>query len=248
MLSVLEATMRPSSSESGDPEELEARLGIVFGNKKLLRAAFVHSSYVHEHPEEELESNERLEFLGDAVLSLVVTELLYNRGRGLSEGQLTRARASLVSTPALAARARALGLGAYLCLGRGEEVAGGRDKPSLLEDAMEALIGAAYLDGGLRKARKLVKNLLGDLIEEALQGGWRRDWKSEVQEWAQKQGLEPRYESRRAGGPDHAPFFETALYLGGVLWGKGRGKSKKEAEQEAAKEALLKLTGGGTRK
>ena len=240
--------MRPSSSESGGVEELEARLGVVFGNKRLLQAAFVHSSYVHEHPEEELESNERLEFLGDAVLSLVVTELLYNKGRNLSEGQLTRARASLVSTPALAARARALGLGAYLRLGRGEEAAGGREKPSLLEDALEALIGAAYLDGGLRKARRLVKVILGDLLQKALQGGWRRDWKSEVQEWAQRQGLEPRYESRRTGGPDHAPFFETALYFGGVLWGKGAGKSKKEAEQEAARDALLKLTGGGTRK
>lgn len=224
-------------------EDLQRRTGIRFGDEALLRQALVHSSYVNEHPHEVLGSNERLEFLGDAVLQLVVSELLYRRHADLPEGELTRARAAVVSTPTLSRKGRELGLGRFLLLGRGEESTGGRDRPSLLENAFEALVGAVYLDGGLDRARALVERLLGDEIDRAVRGESVRDWKTALQEAVQRDGRAPEYSVVAASGPDHARTFEVVVLVEGRELGRGRGRSKKEAEQEAARVALQAYCG-----
>jgi ribonuclease-3 len=186
-------------------------------------------------------SNERLEFLGDAVLGLVVTDHLFRSYPGLPEGELAKVRASVVNSEALAEIAAGLRLGEALLLGKGEDSSGGREKPSILADAMEAVIGAVYLDGGWMPAAELVMQLLGERIEEAAAGPGGQDYKTRLQELAARRFDQlPRYEVVD-DGPDHAKRFFAAVSVGGVVRGRGEGRSKKQAEQGAAREAWQAL-------
>ena len=217
---------------------LEAALGSGL-SRELMEQALTHRSYAYEHGG--LPTNERLEFLGDAVLGLVVTESLYAAHPGLSEGSLAKLRASVVNTRALAGVARGLGLGRWLRLGRGEETTGGRDKNSLLADTMEALIGAVYLERGLPGAQRLVASLFGPLMRAAAQDGAALDWKTALQELAAARGAgAPEYEISESG-PDHDKRFEARVRVGGEVLGTGAGLSKKEAEQHAAQAAAQAL-------
>jgi ribonuclease III len=182
-------------------------------------------------------SNERLEFLGDAVLGLVVTDHLFRTYPSLPEGELAKVRASVVNSEALAEVAAGLRLGEALLLGKGEDASGGREKPSILADAMEAVIGAVYLDGGWAAAAKLVMGLLGERIEEAALGPGGQDYKTRLQELGARRFEQlPRYEVLD-DGPDHAKRFFATVSLGGSVWGRGEGRSKKQAEQGAARRA-----------
>jgi ribonuclease-3 len=182
-------------------------------------------------------SNERLEFLGDAVLGLVVTDHLFRTYPGLPEGELAKVRASVVNSEALAEIAAGLRLGEALLLGKGEDASGGREKPSILADAMEAVIGAVYLDGGWAAAAKLVMGLLGERIEEAALGPGGQDYKTRLQELAARRFEQlPRYEVLD-DGPDHAKRFYASVSVGGSVRGRGEGRSKKQAEQGAARRA-----------
>ncbi len=182
-------------------------------------------------------SNERLEFLGDAVLGLVVTDHIYRAYSELPEGELAKVRASVVNSAVLAEVASGLQLGSAVFLGKGEETSGGRSKPSILADAMEAVIGAVYLDGGWDAASELVLRLLADRIDEAVQGPGGNDFKTRLQELATRAfDTLPRYEVDEEG-PDHAKRFFAVVYVGGEERGRGEGRSKKQAEQEAAREA-----------
>lgn len=203
----------------------------------LLRRALTHPSYACEHPEEG-ESNQRLEFLGDAVVNLAAAELLYELHPDWSEGELTKARAALVCEASLAQAAEEAGLGDELLLGRGEERTGGRARPSNLADAFEALIGAVHLAAGFAVAAELVRELLPANPVGTSEG---RDWKSELQEIAQRGGLgAPTYTVIGESGPDHDKRFIAEVRCGG-LTGRGEGKSKKEAEQDAAREIVQAL-------
>jgi ribonuclease-3 len=200
--------------------------------------ALTHRSYAYENGG--LPPNERLEFLGDAVLGLVVTDHLYREHPDLAEGQLAKLRASVVNMHALAGVARALGeggLGAHLLLGRGEELTGGRDKASILADGLEAVIGAVYLEHGVEPARQLVHRLFDGLLAEAPKRGAGLDWKTSLQELTAQAGLGvPDYRVREAG-PDHRKEFTATVVVGGDEFGTGDGRTKKEAEQKAAQVA-----------
>jgi len=202
----------------------------------LLEEALTHSSYAHESGRSG-RYNERLEFLGDAVVGLVVAEALFARHPDWDEGRLTRARAAVVSQPTLAEAGRRLGLGGHLRLGRGEEQTGGRNKPSLLADALEAVIGAAFLAGGWENARDLALEALGFALDSPDVAEAPRDYKTRLAERLRQDGLQPVYVVVEESGPDHAKLFTVALTVGGQEWARGRGHSKKEAEQQAAKAA-----------
>ncbi|MCF8034769.1 MAG: ribonuclease III [Desulfarculaceae bacterium] len=220
-------------------QELARRLGHEFSNPALLEQALRHSSYIHEHPDESGYSYERLEFLGDAVLELAITEMLFARFPGASEGQLSKARAGVVNEARLAETARTLGVGPCLLLGRGEELQGGRDKPSILADVIESLAAAIYLDAGLEAARKVLLELLGPAAERSLERAPKKDFKTRLQEEVQEfLHLTPVYDLLAAEGPDHAKVFTVAVTIDGRSVAQGRGHSKKEAEQEAARAAL----------
>lgn len=220
-------------------EELESRIGYHFQNTDLLRTAMTHSSYINEHHLEKHQSNERLEFLGDAVLELVSSEFLYKEHPKVSEGELTRTRASMVCEPSLAFCARDLELGSYLLLGKGEEATGGRERESVTSDAMEALIGAIYLDSGFTSAKEFIhKYVLSDLENKKLFF----DSKSILQEIVQAQeGKNVVYQLLREEGPDHNKRFFVEVYIADVCYGTGKGRTKKAAEQEAAYQAILRL-------
>jgi ribonuclease-3 len=221
------------------PAELQQALDYAFASPELLRRALVHKSYRNENPSVG-EDNERLEFLGDAVLSLVVGHRLMELRPDASEGDLTRMRAAVVNEAALAQVAERLSLGELLLLGRGEEQTGGRRKPSLLADACEAVVGAAYLDGGFGVARALCERLFGEALRQAAETLAREaDAKTRLQEWTQaRSGEPPSYALVAQQGPDHALTFEVALSVAGRELSRGRGRSKKEAEQRAAQLAL----------
>jgi ribonuclease III len=225
---------------------LAPRVGHRFADPGLLQLAMTHRSYANEHPEEVRAHNERLEFLGDAVLDLVVSDLLYTRYPDLTEGELSKLRASLVSEASLADLARELDLGSALRVGRGEASSGGRTKASLLSDALEAVIAAIYLDSGSKRGIDSVRNLIvswiGPRIEHALETAAVLDFKTELQEWAQKRYKEPvHYRIISEDGPDHDKTFEAAVLLQERELARGRGKSKKQAEQAAARTALLAI-------
>ena len=206
---------------------------------ELVARAVTHRSYAYENGG--LPTNERLEFLGDSVLGLVVTEELFRRHPDLPEGQLAKLRAAVVNSRALAEVARALGVGRYLRLGRGEEASGGRDKSSILADALEALIGAAYIDRGTDPARELVLRLFADLLDGSARLGAGLDWKTSLQELSAGRSLGvPEYQVSESG-PDHAKSFRAIALVGGRQVGEGEGKSKKEAEQRAAERAWTAL-------
>ncbi|MDQ1245870.1 MAG: ribonuclease [Actinomycetota bacterium] len=219
--------------------ELTEALGVEI-DPALLELALTHRSFAFEHGN--LPTNERLEFLGDAVLGLVVTEELYRRHPELPEGDLARMRASIVNARALAQVARTLGLGEYLRLGRGEEATGGRDKPSILADTVEAVLGALYLTTGLAEAQRTVLMVFGPLIDRSGDLGAGLDWKTSLQELASRLGIGVPYYRVTATGPDHNRTFTAAVEFDGRSWGEGAGSAKKHAEQEAAEAAWRALT------
>jgi ribonuclease-3 len=226
-------------------KRLAERIGHDFQDLGLLDQALSHSSYVHEHPDHYTYSNERLEFLGDAVLELVITQHLYESFPRASEGQLSRARSAVVNEARLAAQARRLELGGHLMLGRGEENQGGREKPSILADALEAVAAAVFLDGGLEAARAWLLGQLAAEAERSLGRPRRQDYKTRLQERVQEElKVTPRYELLEALGPDHDKTFRAALLVGEARAAQGEGKSKKEAEQEAARLGLELLERG----
>lgn len=219
-------------------DSLQKRIGYSFQDAGLLDHALTHRSYTNEAGREREASNERLEFLGDAVLELVVSEQLYQAYPSESEGRLSKLRASLVCESALSKKAEMLGLGDYLYLGKGEEKTGGRHKPSVTSDALEALIGAVYLDGGIDVAKELVRaHILDDLSERR-----QNDYKTELQEYVQSAGIkEVRYQLVKESGPDHDKSFTMAVVIDGEICESGTGRSKKAAEQMAAKAALARF-------
>jgi len=226
------------SLESPSPDLLQGRLGIEL-DPRLLERALTHRSYAYENGG--LPTNERLEFLGDSVLGLVVTDTLYHLHPDLPEGQLAKLRAAVVNMRALADVARALELGRFLRLGRGEEGTGGRDKSSILADTLEALIGAVYLELGLVEASLLVHSLFDPLIEHSSRLGAGLDWKTSLQELTASIGIGvPEYVVTESG-PDHEKTFAARARVGGVDYGDGTGRSKKEAEQQAAEAAWTAL-------
>jgi len=223
-----------------------------FRRRELLETAFTHRSYANETPGVK-ESNQRLEFLGDAVLGLVVSQYCYERFPDWPEGDLSKVRAAVVCAPALARSARTLAIGEVLRLGRGEASTGGRDRDSNLADAFEAVVGALYLDGGLEAARPFVLQALMSELAAVQDGQRATDYKTQLQEHLQRFSAEsPTYRLVAEEGPDHAKTFTMAVYWGGRVLGRGAGHSKKEAEQEAARQALAALlppsgvAGGGT--
>lgn len=219
-------------------EIIQIKLGVSFTDKKLLHQALVHRSYLNESDEKE--SNERLEFLGDAVLEFVVTSDIVNKFVKLQEGELTALRSRLVNTIALANLAKKLELGQALYLSRGEEGSGGRENPALLADTFEAIIGALYLDQGIDACKNVIDRFILPGAKDALEN--LKDPKSALQELVQRQGDQiPKYKVISEIGPDHAKVFTVAVMVNNELIAQGTGKSKQEAEQEAAQEALKKL-------
>jgi len=222
--------------------KLEKITGVKFNNLDLLRQAVVHRSYLNEHPDFELPHNERLEFLGDAVLEIVVTEYLFNHFPETPEGDLTNWRASLVNAKMLADIAKEIGLESYLYLSRGEA----KDKNTkarqyILANAIEALIGAIYLDQGIRSVKKFIKKFILEKLDYILSHQLYIDPKSRFQEKAQEElGITPNYKVLSESGPDHAKIFEIGLYAGDDLIAKGKGSSKQEAQMEAAKKGIIK--------
>lgn len=212
-----------------------------FRNAAALNRALIHRSYLNENDNVQ-EDNERLEFLGDAVLDLVAAEMLYRRLPEMQEGRLTRLRASLVSTERLAALAQALGLGALIRMGKGEEASGGRTRPSMLSDTFEAVIGAYYLDSGLQAVREFVEPLFTPLLEQVIRDDADVDNKSLLQEWAQAERRQmPRYHVVAESGPDHERTFIVQVSVGDEVVGQGEGRSKRAAEQAAAADARRRL-------
>ena len=222
-------------------KKLEKLIGIKFKDWHLLRTAFVHRSYLNEHKESELTHNERLEFLGDAVLELIVTEYLYSNFPN-PEGELTNWRSALVKGEMLAKVSKQLEIGSYLYLSRGEESSGGREKDYLLANALEALIGVIYLEFDYKKGQKFVQKFLLVHLEDILKTGSHIDAKSKLQEIAQeKVGVTPAYQLLHEEGPDHNKIFTIGAHIGDRLVGKGNGSSKQLAEQKAAEDALKRL-------
>ncbi|WP_123040009.1 ribonuclease III [Cohnella candidum] len=222
--------------------KLQERTGISFRNAGLLRQAFTHTSYVNEQRGARTSDNERLEFLGDAVLQLTVSEYLYRRFPDRPEGELTRLRASIVCEPSLVRFAEALEFGQVVLLGKGEELTGGRTRPSLLADAFEAFVGALYLDQGLETVRDfLERHMFPHLPRDGMAP--LKDYKTELQERVQQLGQGPLdYKIIEERGPAHDREFVAVVHVGQKALGKGAGRSKKEAEQQAASEALRALS------
>lgn len=223
-------------------KDLEKQIGITFKNKKLLDNAFVHRSFMNEYKGTDKEDNERLEFLGDAVLELTVTEFLYKAYPHKTEGDLTSWRAALVKGKHLAEISNELKLGVYLYLSKGEEKSGGRKKDYILANTLEALIGAMYLDKGYRVTHEFINKFILGRLEEILEEGLHIDAKSHLQELAQeKVNVTPEYKLIKDSGPDHAKKFVMAAYLGDKKIGEGKGSSKQSAEEEAARNALVTI-------
>ncbi|MDO3410733.1 ribonuclease III [Saccharibacillus sp. CPCC 101409] len=226
---------------SGDLKQLQQKLGIQFADKPLLKQAFTHASYVNEHRFSQHHDNERLEFLGDAVLELTVSEFLYNRFPGRPEGELTKLRAAIVCEPSLVKFAESLNFGAYVLLGKGEELTGGRSRPALLADVFESFVGALYLDQGLEPVRFFLERYVFPQVawDGKLQMS---DFKTELQELTQHHNLGVlEYRIVEERGPAHEREFVSEVYMGERSLGRGTGRSKKEAEQQAAAAALETL-------
>ena len=224
---------------SKDLKLLEKQIGYEFSDFSLLQRAVSHSSYVNEKHLPKYECNERLEFLGDAVLEIVSSEFLFYEHEKMPEGDLTKIRASIVCEPSLAFCARQIGLGDYLLLGRGEEATGGRKRESITSDALEAMIGAIYMDGGFANAKEFIQQfVLNDMENKKLF----YDSKTILQELVQANFTEAvSYQLLAEEGPDHNKSFLTAVYIGKKEYGQGRGRTKKSAEQEAAYQTILQL-------
>ena len=239
--------VRPEqTSVSRSAEDLQARLGVSFKDIANLKQALYHRSYLNE-ADEDVESNERLEFLGDAVLGLIISDRLFKDYPAMTEGQLSVVRAILVRWDALAHAAERIDLGQYLVLGRGEEMSGGRERPSNLAGALEALIGAAFIDSGMALASKIVLEQLKPELDEIEASGFTVDSKSELQHLAQTQYHEiPQYTLVSSEGPDHAKLFTVQVSVGDQEMGRGQGRNKKQAELNAARQALETLAATGS--
>lgn len=225
-------------------EILEGKIGYAFKDRKLLENAFVHKSYVNENPSSGRNNNQRLEYLGDSVLGLVVSHILMEKFPTLHEGELSMTRAETVSEGSVAEVAEKLGLGEWLFLGKGEENTGGRRKPSLLADACEAMIAAVYLDGGYAPAFSVVSKLFLPRIASLEDPPGFTDFKTRLQERAQALRRQiPKYRVTAEFGPDHDKFFEVTVSVGGRIYARQGGRSKKEAEQRAAAAALFLVEG-----
>ncbi len=224
---------------------LENKIGIEFNSKQLLKEALTHRSYLNENPDWETPHNERLEFLGDAVLELTTTENLFQSYPQYSEGELTGIRAAIVNYQTLAKVAKSINLETFIYLSRGEEKDSGRAKEVILANALEAVIGAAYLDAGYEKTSCFIKNHILSLVPEVIKNKTYKDPKSLLQEIIQeKLKLTPSYSVLKEEGPDHQKIFTVAVYFGDKISGTGKGFSKQEAETEAAQDALQKISGG----
>jgi ribonuclease-3 len=220
-------------------KKIQEKLHYQFKNEKLLCAALTHSSFANEHKTSQIQHNERLEFLGDSVLSLMVSEYLYSHYQSLPEGDLTKIRAGVVCEQSLYQFAKKFELGSFLFLGKGEENTNGRERMSVLADAFEALIAAVYLDGGFKAARSIFMPMLEDAIAQAASGKLNKDYKTIFQEIVQKNKEEQiSYVLVDEQGPDHDKRFFVEIHLNSNVIGKGEGHSKKEAEQMAAKQVL----------
>ena len=221
-------------------KELEKKLNYTFKNSELLKNALTHSSYANENRAEGISSNERLEFLGDSVLGFVTAKHLYSMQPTLSEGKMTRLRAELVCEQSLHGVALDLDLGRYLRMGHGEEKNGGRTRPSILADAVEAVIAAMFRDGGIAAPESFIERMI--LSPESIEAHHAADYKTELQELIQqKNGQVLTYAPTGESGPDHAKVFSASVSLNGEVIGEGSGRTKKEAEQAAACQALKKL-------
>lgn len=221
--------------------ELENKIGVVFNNKELLKQAFTHRSYLNENRHLDIGHNERLEFLGDAVLELVITEYLYDKYPNKPEGDLTAYRSALVNTQTLAKRGKELKFSDHLLLSKGESKDTGRARLYILADTFEAVIGAIYLDQGYNMAQKFIADNLFGLIEDIVKEGLFIDAKSMFQEKSQeKVSITPSYKTISEDGPDHDKYFTVVVSLNDEKVAEGKGKSKQEAEQEAARNALKK--------
>lgn len=221
-------------------QDFSAVLGVPFADYELLRQALTHRSYINETPDE-TEDNERLEFLGDAILDFLVGEYLFRHFPEMTEGEMTPLRAALVKTRTLAGFARELEFGRYLRLGVGEQESGGRDKSATLCAAFEAVVGAVYLDQGLDVTRAFVERLIAPSLARIRADSLHKDAKSEFQMWAQaRYNITPHYEVVAAEGPDHDKLFTMRVLVGATVWGEGSGRSKQKAAQAAAEQALAR--------
>ncbi|MGM8214438.1 ribonuclease III [Bacillaceae bacterium W0354] len=220
-------------------KQFQQNINVTFNNENLLKQALMHTSYVNEHRHEHLEDNERLEFLGDAVLELAVSQFLFRKYPNMSEGELTRLRANIVCEPSLEKFANKINLSEFLYLGKGEENTGGRTRPSILADTFEALIGAIYLDQGFEQALNLLEKVIFPDIEPGA-FSHAMDYKTVLQEKVQQLGKSIHYRIVDEIGPAHNRRFVANAYVDDQRVGQGEGRSKKDAEQEAAKEALSK--------
>ncbi len=222
-------------------DQLQKTIGYIFQNGKLLELALTHSTYAYEHRIDHIDSNERLEFIGDGILDFVIAEALFSRAPRRNEGYLSKTRALIVCEPTLASIADQIRLGECLLMGRGEELTGGREKPSNLSNAMEALFAACYLDGGFDQAKSLILRLMGASIDSALSGELIFDYKSKILELAQAKGdaKTVRFAITDESGPVHERVYSAAVFVNEEQLGTGSGVSKKQAEQEAAKSAYM---------
>ena len=223
--------------------EIESRLGYIFENKKLFTEALTHRSFYYENPNTSTAHNERLEFLGDSVLGFVIVEYLFLSDKNLTESVMAKIKSYLVKEAVLSEIADSLSLGKYLRLGKGEEATGGRTKKSLLSDTIEAVLGAIYLEGGYQKAREVVLRLFREKIDSIMHTPKFADYKTELQEKTQLLfGTLPEYRLIKQEGEEHKKVFTIEVYVDDKKFGRGTGKSKKEAQTFAAKEAILKLS------
>lgn len=228
-----------------DIANLEKRLGYIFKDKSLLIEALTHRSFYHENPDKTIFHNERLEFLGDSVLGFIIVEYLFLSERKFTESVMTKIKSYVVKESVLSEIADSIYLGRYLRLGKGEEATGGRTKKSILADAVEALLGAVYLDGGYKKVKAVILKLFKKEIDAIINYNRFYDFKTDLQEKTQMLfGVLPEYKVIKQEGEEHEKVFTIDVFIEGKRFGRGTGKSKKEAETFAAREALLKLSSG----
>ena len=224
--------------------QLQNCLGYQFNNSRYLLEALTHKSYANEMQLENSFGNERLEFIGDAILGLIISHILMDRVQDCSEGKLSNMRAAIVNEDELSSLARSFRLGAYILLSRGEEESGGREKKSILANAYEALIAAIYYDSGFTATFTLIEKHCACLINEVIEKGYYRDFKSRLQEYTQRAcNAVPRYVLTMEEGPDHGKTFESQVMIGETMYEKGQGGSKKSSEQDAAEKTLNRLLG-----
>lgn len=222
--------------------EFQGKIDYFFGDEKLLREALTHTSYINENRKRSLKPNERLEFLGDSILGVIISIYLFQKRTDLPEGELSKIRASIVCEDSLHQVAKKIDVGKYLYMGKGEEMTGGRKRGSILSDVVEAIIAAIYLDGGMEEASRFIFSHMQDIIDKAARGKLDKDYKTQLQELIQRQpGKSLEYRLIGEKGPDHCKFFTVELLINGEQEAVGEGRSKKEAEKQAARSALEKF-------